>query len=75
MSRPANWAWHKSNGSVSWPYTTLTKVYGTGKSNVVADALSWRPESDNQVNQKVSQDSDEEWERYILPNYNQGLHS
>ena len=37
-------------------------VYRTGKSNLVADALSWRPESDNQVDQKGSQDSDEEWE-------------
>ena len=42
-------------------------VYRTGKSNLVADALSWRPESDNQVNQKVSQDSDEEWEAISYP--------
>ena len=42
-------------------------VYRTGKSNLVADALSWRPDSDNQVNQKVSQDSDEEWEAISNP--------
>ena len=42
-------------------------VYRTGKSNLVADALSWRPESDNQVDQKGSQDSDEEWESISYP--------
>ena len=42
-------------------------VYRTGKSNLVADALSRRPESDNQVHQKVSQDSDEEWEAISYP--------
>ena len=42
-------------------------VYRTGKSNLVADALSWRPESDNQINQKGSQDSDEEWEAISYP--------
>ena len=42
-------------------------VYRTGKSNLVADALSRRPESDNQVDQKVSQDSDEEWEAISYP--------
>ena len=34
---------------------------------MVADALSWRPESDNQVDQKVSQVSDEEWEAISYP--------
>ena len=42
-------------------------VYRTGKSNLVADALSRRPESDNQVNQKGSQDSDKEWEAISYP--------
>ena len=42
-------------------------VYRTGKSNLVADALSWRPELDNQVDQKVSQDTDEEWEAISYP--------
>ena len=37
-------------------------VYRMGKSNLVADALSQRPESGNQVNQKGVQDSDKEWE-------------
>ena len=67
MSRPANWAQHKSNGSVSWPYTIFDIVYRTGKSNLVADALSQRPELDNQVNQKGSQDSDKEWEAISYP--------
>ena len=42
-------------------------VYRTGKSNLVADALSHRPVSGNQVNQKGSQDSDEEWEAVSYP--------
>ena len=37
-------------------------VYRMGKSNLVADALSRRPESGNQVDQKGVQDSNEEWE-------------
>ena len=42
-------------------------VYRRSKSNLVADALSQRPESDNQVDQKVNQDSDEEWEAISYP--------
>ena len=42
-------------------------VYRTGKSNLVADALSGRPESGNQVDQKGSQDSDEEEEAVSYP--------
>ena len=47
-------------------------VYRTGKSNLVADALSRRPESDNQVDQKVRQDSDDEWEAISYPITNRG---
>ena len=42
-------------------------VYRMGKNNLVADALSWRPESGNQVDQKGVQDSDEEWEAVSYP--------
>ena len=42
-------------------------VYTMGKSNLVADALSRRPESDDQVDQKESQDSDDEWEAISYP--------
>ena len=42
-------------------------VYRTGKSNLVADALSQRLELGNQVNQKGRQDSDEEWEAVSYP--------
>ena len=47
-------------------------VYRMGKSNLVADALSRRPESGNQVNQKGGQDSDEEWEAVSYPITNMG---
>ena len=50
-------------------------VYRTGKSNLVADALSQRPELDNQVDQKGSQDSDEEWEAISYPIMNRGSYS
>ena len=42
-------------------------VYRMGKSNLVADALSRRPESGNQVDQKGGQDSNEEWEAVSYP--------
>ena len=42
-------------------------VYRMDKSNPVADALSWRPELGNQVNQKGVQDSDKEWEAVSYP--------
>ena len=42
-------------------------VYRMEKSNLVADALSQRPESGNQVNQKGDQGSDEEWEAVSYP--------
>ena len=42
-------------------------VYRMGKSNLVADALSQRPELGNQVNQKGDQGSDEEWEAVSYP--------
>ena len=47
-------------------------VYRMGKSNLVADALSRRPESGNQVDQKGVQDSDEEWEAVSYPITNTG---
>ena len=42
-------------------------VYQTGKSNLVADALSQRPELGSQVDQKGAQDSDEESEAVSYP--------
>ena len=42
-------------------------VYRMGKSNLVADTLSQRPESGNQVDQKGVQDSNEEWEAVSYP--------
>ena len=42
-------------------------VYRTGKSNLVADALSRQPESPNSNIQKGGEDSDEEWEAISYP--------
>ena len=42
-------------------------VYRMGKSNLVADTLSRRPELGNQFNQKGDQGSDEEWEAVSYP--------
>ena len=50
----------------------LNIVYRMGKSNLVADALSQRPESMDQVNSGKSQDSDEKWEAVSYPVTNMG---
>ena len=42
-------------------------VYRTGKSNLVADALSRRPESPNMNQQDIDHNSDEEWEAVSYP--------
>ena len=42
-------------------------VYRTGKSNLVADALSRQPESPNTNQQNQDHDSDEEWEAVSYP--------
>ena len=42
-------------------------VYCTGKSNLVADALSRRPESPSSNNRGREDDSDEEWEAISYP--------
>ena len=47
-------------------------VYHTGKSNLVADALSRRPESPSSNNRGREDDSDEEWEAISYPVTNTG---
>ena len=42
-------------------------VYRTSKSNLVADALSRRPELPSNNNREREDDSDEEWELYHTP--------
>ena len=47
-------------------------VYRTGKSNLVTDALSRRPESSSDNNREKEDDSDEEWEAISYPVTNTG---
>ena len=47
-------------------------VYRTGKSNLVTDALSRRPESPSSNNRGKEDDSDEEWEAISYPVTNTG---
>ena len=47
-------------------------VYRTGKSNLVTDALSWRPESPSSNTRGGEEDSDEEWEAISYPVTNTG---
>ena len=47
-------------------------VYRTGKSNLVADALSRWPESPSNNNRGKEEDSDEEWEAISYPVTNTG---
>ena len=42
-------------------------IYHTGKSNLVADTLSWRPESPSNRNNSGEYDSDEDWEAISYP--------
>ena len=42
-------------------------IYRTGKSNLVADALSWQPESPSDRNNNGECDSDEDWEAISYP--------
>ena len=47
-------------------------IYHTGKSNLVTDALSRRPESPSSDNKGREDDSDEEWEAISYPINNSG---
>ena len=47
-------------------------VYRTGKSNLVTDALSRRPESPSSNNREREDDSDGEWEAISYPVTNTG---
>ena len=48
-------------------------IYRTGKSNLVADALSRRPESPGPLNNSGGHDSDEEWEAVSYPVTHHGV--
>ena len=50
-------------------------IYQTGKSNLVADALSWQPESPNHIDNHPEHDSDEEWEAVSYPVTTMGYNS
>ena len=50
-------------------------IYRTGKSNLVADALSRRPESPNHIDNHPEHDSDEEWEAVSYPVTTMGYNS
>ena len=50
-------------------------IYQMGKSNLVADALSWRPESPKHIDNHLEQDSDEELEVVSYPVTTMGYNS